>query len=397
MMKRVIFIFIFICILFFPYGNSAQIPRSTNPIENLEKELQLKLDELQQKEGFPGVTLGIVLPDGNHISLASGFADIELKKKMNPTDRMLMGSIGKTYVAGVALQLVKEKKFSLQDKISRFLREKKWFKRLPNAEDITIKMLMNHSGGLPRYVLKKELWKQLKESPDNVWKPGELIAFILDEKPLYPAGEGWAYTDTDYIILGMIIEKVTGNTYYEELKKRVLLPHNLKNTSPSDKRQLRGLVPGYTGDQTPPFFLPEKIMKDGVYVINPQFEWTGGGLITTSLDLAQYIKLLLEGKVISIDYLGMMKQPVNEKTGEPDTTGYGLGLEVWKTGQGITYGHRGTMPGYGSMTEYVPQYGFSIAMQINTDRLSGRVKSPINLHIAALKPIVVKYLTHDKD
>jgi len=95
MMKRVIFIFIFICILFFPYGNSAQIPRSTNPIENLEKELQLKLDELQQKEGFPGVTLGIVLPDGNHISLASGFADIELKKKMNPTDRMLMGSIGK--------------------------------------------------------------------------------------------------------------------------------------------------------------------------------------------------------------------------------------------------------------------------------------------------------------
>jgi hypothetical protein len=87
-----------------------------------------------------------------------------------------------------------------------------------------------------------------------------------------------------------------------------------------------------------------------------------------------------------------MKQPVNEKTGKPDATGYGLGLEVWKTEQGITYGHRGTMPGYGSMTEYVPQYGFSIAMQINTDRLSGRLKAPINQHITALKPIVVKYL-----
>jgi D-alanyl-D-alanine carboxypeptidase len=192
----------------------------------------------------------------------------------------------------------------------------------------------------------------------------------------------------------MIIEKTTGNTFYEELKKRVLVPFNLKDTEPSDQRRLRGLVPGYTSDRTPPFMLPEKMVVDGVYAINPQFEWTGGGLITTSLDLARFIKLLLEGKIIYKDLMEIMKQPVNEKSGKRDSTGYGLGLEVWKTEYGITYGHRGTMPGYGSITMYVPDYRFSIAMQYNTDSLSGRLakEKTRNDYIAQLTPLIVTYL-----
>lgn len=388
-MKRITLTFLFLCLvsLF-----TSQILASNSTIKDLKKELQLKLDELQQEEGFPGVTLGIVLPDGKEVSLASGLADIEKKKKMKPNDRMFMGSIGKTYVASVALQLIKEKKISLEDKISRFLSSEKWFKRLPNAEDITINMLLNHSGGLPRYVYKKEFWKKLKESPDKVWKPEELLAYILGDQPLYPAGQGWGYSDTDYIVLGMIIEKVTGNTYYEELTKRVLIPHHLKGTSPADKRRLRGLVPGYTGKQTPLFELPEKLVKDGVYAVNPQFEWTGGGLISHSLDLARFIRLLLEGKIVSKEYLEKMKQPVNEESGKRDSVGYGLGMEVWKTGYGMTYGHRGTMPGYSSIAEYVPKYGFSIAMQFNADRFSGRLKKTRNEYIAVLKPIIVKYI-----
>lgn len=393
-MKRIILIFI--CLVFLLYCNKT--PESKYTFENLEKELQLKLDELQQKEGFPGVTMAVVFSDGKYVSLASGFADIELKKKMNPKDRILMGSIGKTYVAAVAIQLIKERKFSLDDKIILYLGNERWFRRLPNGEDITINMLMNHSGGLPRYVLKKNFWKMLNQSPDKVWKPEELIAFILDERPLYPAGKGWAYTDTDFILLGMIIEKVTGNTFYEELKKRILIPFNLKDTSPSDKRKLKGLAQGYTGNRISPFDLPEKMVVNDTYVINPQFEWTGGGLITNSLDLAKYIKLLMEGEVISREYLDIMKQPVNEKTGKPDSTGYGLGLAVWQTEHGITYGHRGTMPGYGSIMEYVPKYGFSIALQINTDRFSGRLdKSKTrNDYIAVLKPIIVKYIKNSQ-
>jgi D-alanyl-D-alanine carboxypeptidase len=389
-MKRLVLLSL--CLVFFLCCTSG--PTDNDALKNLESDLQVKLDEIQQSGGMPGVTLGIVLPDGKEISLASGLADIESKTKMKPTDRMLMGSIGKTYVATVALQLVKEGKFSLDDKISLYLGDQPWFKRLPNAEDITIRMLMNHSAGLPRYVFKKEFGTQLSQSPDKVWKPEELLAFILDDDPLYPAGEGWGYSDTDYIVLGMIIEKTTGSTYYEELKKRVLVPFNLKDTTPSDKRRLKGLVPGYTSDRKPPFFLPEKMVVDGVYAINPQFEWTGGGLITTSLELARFIKLLLEGKVIYKDHLEQMKQPVNEKSGKRDSTGYGLGLEVWQTQYGFTYGHRGTMPGYGSITLYLPDYRFSIAMQYNTDGFSGKLdkEKTRSDYLAVLIPSIVNYL-----
>ena len=389
-MKRIVLLSLCLA-LFFCCGTG---PTDNDALTNLEKDLQAKLDQLQQKEGMPGVTLGIVLPDGKEICLASGLADIEANTKMKPTDRILLGSIGKTYVATVALQLVKEGKFALDDKISIYLGDQPWFKRLPNAEDITIRMLMHHSAGLPRYVYKQEFWTQVNNEPDRVWKPEELLSFIFDDAPLYPAGEGWGYSDTDYIVLGMIIEKTSGHTYYEELKKRVLVPFNLKDTEPSDQRRLRGLVPGYTSDRVPPFLLPEKMVIDGVYAINPQFEWTGGGLITTSLDLARYIKLLLEGKVVYKDYLEQMKQPVNEESGKRDSTGYGLGLEVWDTTYGKMYGHRGTMPGYGSITLYVPDYGFSIAMQYNTDGLSGRLnkEKTRNDYIAELTPLITAYL-----
>lgn len=393
-MRRIILIGLCM-VFFFHWGYGV---RGTDAVDGLEKALQVKLDELQREEGFPGVTLGVVLPDGKEIALASGLSDIELKRKMKPTDRIMMGSIGKTYVAAVALQLMAEKTFSLDDKIGLYLGKEKWFKGLPNANDITIRMLMNHSGGLPRYVFKKAFWDKFLVAPDMEWKPEELLFYILGDKPLYPAGKGWGYSDTDYIVLGMIIEKVTGNTYYEELKRRVLEPFGLKDTVPQDRRRLPGLVPGYTGDRTPPFYLPGKTVVDGEYVINPQFEWTGGGLVTTSLDLARYVKLLMEGKIVSKKYLELMKQPVNEKTGQPDTTGYGLGLEVGNSDNGKTYGHRGTMPGYGSIMEYVSDYGFSIGFQINTDTLSGRLKKgrTRNDYIAELKPIIVKYLKTKK-
>ena len=114
-------IFIFVCIFFMIYGNGTGLYSPAVDInDTFKQEFQQKLEELRQKEGFPGVTAAIVLPDGQSMSFASGWADIEAKVKMNPHDRMLSGSIGKTYVSAVALQLIKEKKFSLEDKISLF-------------------------------------------------------------------------------------------------------------------------------------------------------------------------------------------------------------------------------------------------------------------------------------
>ena len=288
----------------------------------LVSQIQNKLDSLKNISGFPGATFAIVLDDGTLLSFATGVSDIENNISMKPSDRMFSGSAGKTFVASIIMQLCDNKKLDLDDKVSDYIGDKEWFHRIPNHKELTIRMLMNHTSGLERYEFKPEFTAELIKTPDKVWIPEELLAFIFDDEPLFKAGEGWAYSDTDYIIIGMIIEKLCNNSYYNELKNRILNPFGLKNTSPSNKRILEGLIPGYTGDGEPPFNLPGKVLVDGEYPINPQFEWTGGGLITTSNDFALWAKNLYEGKVFSEEKLKEMLSAVNYRTGKPDETGY---------------------------------------------------------------------------
>ncbi len=364
----------------------------------LEKALQAELEKLQQETGVPGVSLGVVLPDGKVIALAAGYADLEEKIKMTPKHRIFAGSIGKTYVAAVAMKLLKEKKISLDDKVAKYFGKEKWFPRLPNGKDLTVRMVMNHTGGLPRYVFKPAFTKLLSSEPDKVYTPVERLAFIFDDKPVHPAGDGWAYSDTDYIVLGMIIEKVTGRTYYELVKEWVLDPHHLDTTAPSDHRDIKGLPAGYSADKQPPFNLPGKVVANGVYVTNPQFEWTGGGLVTSTADLARFFKLLLEGKIVAPEQLEMMKQVVGFQKGKPAKEGYGLGLMARETPGGMVYYHTGLMPGYTSRAQYVPKYRFAIALQVNADMLSGKLKKPEQGRepMMVLKNIIVEHLSKNK-
>ena len=109
---------------------------------------------------------------------------------MKPNDRMLAGSVGKTFAAATALQLVKEGKIGLDDRIEKYLGREPWFARLPNAKEITVRQLMNHTSGLVRYEFKDQFTKDLTANPEKVWKPAELIAYLLDEKPPFAAGQG---------------------------------------------------------------------------------------------------------------------------------------------------------------------------------------------------------------
>src|SRR5918999_90995 len=204
----------------------------------LKTALQLKLDEWHKAGSFPGATLGVVLANGESFGLAVGFSDRETKTAMKPTDRMLAGSVGKTFAAATALQLVKEGRIALDDKIEKYLGREPWFSRLPNANDITIRQLMNHTSGLVRYEFKDQFTKDLTANPEKVWKPAELVAYLLDEKAPFQAGKGWDYSDTNYIVLGMIIEKVTGRKFYDEANRRLLKPLNLTETIPQDGPQL---------------------------------------------------------------------------------------------------------------------------------------------------------------
>lgn len=360
--------------------------------KRLKDEIQTRLDSLKKSLGFPGATLAFVLHDGTQYQFAAGLSDIEMNIKMKPTDRMFSGSQGKTYVSAIVLQLIDEGKLNLDEPIKTYFEMDDWFTRLPNHADITVRNLMNHTGGLPRYVFNETFWKEVMNTPDRVWKPEELLSFILDDPPLHPTGKGWAYSDTDYIVLGMIIEKICKNTYYNELEERILKPFKLKDTIPSNKRVLPGLIPGYTGNNSPPFNLPEKPLSDDKYVINPQFEWTGGGLISTSLDLARWAKTVYEGNVFSKQMMREMLKPVNFRTGQPDSAGYGLGVFIYNSQRGLAYGHSGIFPGYQTDMLYFPKIECGIAMQINADQTSDKLKKmPIALIFETFIHIIEKY------
>ncbi|MGH9768604.1 MAG: serine hydrolase domain-containing protein, partial [Blastocatellia bacterium] len=303
---------------------------------------------------------------------------------MKPADRMLAGSIGKTYVSAVALQLVEEGKLSLDDKIEKWLGKEPWFDRLPNARQITLRTLMNHTSGIPEHVLNKDFIRTLREQPDKTWKPEELVAFILDSKPLFEPGKGWGYADTNYILVGMIFERVSGKTVYGEVARRILKPFKLKETAPSDSRVIPGLITGYVSPKSP-FGFEGRTIVDGKFVINPQMEWCGGGFASTAEDLAKWAKGLYEGKVLRQATVEQLLDAVPAKTGPGHK--YGLGAQVRQTDWGVTYGHGGWFPGYLSEVEYFPKHRMAIAVQFNTDNF-GQLKRNTHGYVLEMARIV---------
>ena len=359
----------------------AQSPAPARP--SLRDALQAKFEELHRAGSFPGGTAGFALADGTLAGLAVGVSDRTAGTPMKPADRLLLGSVGKTYVSAVALQLVHEGKFALDDPIAKYLGKEPWFPRLANGDRITVRHLMTHTSGIVRYELNPKFTADLSANPDKVWTPEDRIAYLLDAKPPFAPGEGWEYSDTNYIVLGMIIERVGKAPYYEQLRRRILEPFGLKDTIPVESRIVPGLVQGYAGANNP-FGGTDEIIKDGRFAVNPQFEWTGGGLAVTSQDLARWAKLLYEGKVIDASLMGELLNGVPARLG-PESK-YGLGVIIRPSPFGTTYGHSGFMPGYQTEMMYFPELKTAIAVQVNSSapRSTGRPLSRFVIELAQI-------------
>ena len=362
----------------------------------LQSRLHAMLETLHETGSFPGSTLGFVLPDGKSGSVSVGLADVENKRPLKPTDRMLAGSIGKTYVSAVMLKLVQDGKVNLDAKIDRWFEGDAWFSRLPNAKDITLRMLMNHTSGIPEHVLNADFIAAMKKDPDRTWRPEELVAYILDSKPLFPAGKGWSYADTNYILVGMIFERVAKKTVYGEVGRLILKPLRLDQTIPSDRRVLPGVITGYSRPNSP-FGFEGRLIVDGKFIINPQMEWTGGGFASTAEDLARWAKLLYEGKLLKKSALDQMLTGVDANEGRGSGAGnkYGLAVQIRQSDWGVSYGHGGWFPGYRSEMEYFPRHRIAVAIQFNTD--SGRaLKKDLRAYIADAMRVIIGELEKKK-
>ena len=362
---------------------SPQRPANTP----LEAAFSRAVERFQIEYDFPGITASYVLADGTSHSAAAGWADAEIREPMTPESRMLAASIGKTFVAATMVSIAQERDIDLDAPVSIWLGENSWFRRLPNHQSLTVRQLLNHTSGVPNHVYLPAFARAVSKrwaEPGNPFPPEALVGFILDTEALSRPGEQWAYTDTGYILIGLVIEAITGRTYYEEVHDRFLEPLELTATSASNKRAIQGLAAGYVADDNPFAFPAKTTDANGVMRWNPALEWTGGGLISTSRDLAQWGAALFGGRGVSEDILNTMLQHVPIGEGMPGTY-YGLGVTTSRSGPlAPVYGHGGWIPGYSSSLRHYARSGISIAFQINSDCISHQHLSDIELCLASL-------------
>jgi D-alanyl-D-alanine carboxypeptidase len=359
---------------------ASAAPPTKPPAAAVAGQVQAVLARLRAEQAFPGATAAWVLPDGTLGTAAIGWADREAGVPMTPDARMLSGSTGKSFAAALVLSLVLEGRLELDAPIARWLGHRPWFRRLPNAPELTLRRLLRHQSGLidhvhsPRFrdAIRARLTEQ---GPDAAFAPESLVRFVLDTEPLFPAGQGYHYSDTNYVLAGLVVQAVTGRSYYRLLASRLLEPLGLEHTGPADGRRLPGLVAGYVRDELP---LPVpaqatgrglKVAEDGVLTYNPATEWTGGGLVTNAADLARWAHLLYRGRALPGEYLDELLDAVRKDESQRARYGeevaYGLGVTIRRSTLGVAYGHRGWTPGYLSVFEYYPEQRIAVAVQVN--------------------------------
>jgi D-alanyl-D-alanine carboxypeptidase len=329
----------------------------------LQQKLQTLLGQIREQAGYPGVTAAVALPDGEIVAAAAGWSDPVNHTAMQPTDRMLAGSVGKTFVAAAILQAVDDGKLDLDIKVEKWIGNEPWFGRIPNAHELTLRLLLSHRSGVPDYVESKEFSSALTHDFEKEWTADELVAFALDRKPMFPAGKKYSYADANYVLAGAIFEHATGEKLFAAIEKRIVQRFRLEATSPTRAGANAGLIPGAL-ELRSPVKGKRSSLQDGRLVYNAQAEYAGGGMVSNAPDLARWAWLLWQGRVFSDHRLADMLD------GKPAEKGnlYGLATDIVQTGAGPAYGHDGLIFGYQTAIIYIPKLKMAAAVQVNSDK-----------------------------
>jgi D-alanyl-D-alanine carboxypeptidase len=312
---------------------AVSAPAGTITTRTQTSDLQRDVDTLVAA-GAPGAIL--VARDGSRtVRLAGGLADVAHKRSMDSADRFRIASLTKSYVATVALQLVGEGKLSLDDSVERRLPSV-----VPNGAKITIRQLLGHTSGLFSFENDPRVLKPyLKGNFGFHWAPRKLVQIAVSHKPLFAPGAGYAYSSTDYIVVGLIIEAVTGRKLGSELSHRIFQPLLLRSTSfPTTPRIANPYAHGYYVFAKPP--------ATDVSGVSP-FPWAAGAIVSTGADVLSFYRALLSGHLLEPKLLEAMKTtlPEGRRTDIPGSR-YGLGLERFPTSCGPAWGHNGSIAGY---------------------------------------------------
>ncbi|MDY6796374.1 MAG: serine hydrolase domain-containing protein [Actinomycetota bacterium] len=291
------------------------------------------LDEALSQSGSPGAIAGVWTPEGDWV-VAKGEANLETGESMQTTDIFRIGSITKTFVATVVLTLVDDGLLSLGDKLSEY------YPDFPRADEITVRMLLNHTSGIFSWDEDEAVFERIYEDPDAGWTIEGMIQLSAEHPFYFDPGTGQHYSNINYFLLGMIIEEVTRQTLREAIAERVTEPLGLENTFLPDG-------PTYEGESMRGYDEVDGELVDvtgsGVEkVISYDLAWAAGGMVTTLAGLKVWARALATGELLSpAMHREQMDTVDTTPEGGPLKTGYGLGVNV--TGDWV--GHSGAVVG----------------------------------------------------
>lgn len=328
---------------------------------DLATRLQETLDSAvdSPKTVFPGTALYVSQPELGTWAGAAGEGDIDPATPMRAEDTFRAGSIVKPFVSATILQLVEEEKLALDDPLTDVLPERV-VARFADADRITVRMLLNHTSGLPEWSTPATDAAAVRD-PARVWKVSEFLELAAAQPPSGAPGERHTYSNTNYTLLSLIIEQVTGESWRAVVRERVIDRLELENTSLPEPGDV-----SIGGDTAHGYELLNGELRD-LTDVDPSMAAAAGGhaLVTTTEDLARFVNALLAGELFEQPETLEEMLTFVPATDEGGVVGYGLGIQRYELPGGVEMiGHIGTTAGYRAFVGHLPAEGIDIAMVI---------------------------------
>ncbi|MGI5285718.1 serine hydrolase domain-containing protein [Nonomuraea polychroma] len=334
---------------------NAALPASATAANDREDTAKALIAKLVDDDK---ATAAILRVDGDAGGWAygAGVGDLVSRDPVAPGGHFRIGSVTKLFVATVLMQLVDEKRLSLADPIERHLPGV-----VPRGAKITVRQILNHTSGLYDYMHEPGYSTNRWRGKDRFrhYEPQELlkVAFADPAESTEPGGP-WSYSNTNYVVAGLLIEKLTGRPYGQEIKRRILRPYGLTQTIvPGDKPGLP--APHARGYEA----LPGGDLVDATRM-NPSLDWAAGEMLSTGRDLNRFLAALAGGRILSGSSLAAMRTLETTDAG----FGYGLGLQEYALPCGTkAWGHSGELIGYLTFA-FTSDRGRRMTLSLNPSR-----------------------------
>ncbi|MEV6757020.1 serine hydrolase domain-containing protein [Streptomyces sp. NPDC051214] len=338
--------------------------------------LDKAVEKVRREANIPGVAVGLWMPGKGRYVRASGVADTTTGQPMSTDLYTRIGSETKTFTVTALLKLVDDGRIRLDDPISRYVRG------VPNGHRITLRHLAEMRSGLFPYTEDPDFVRDLLSDPGRSFGQREVLAYGFKHRNTFAPGKQFQYCNSNLVLLGLVIEKVTGHRVADVIHKRVLHPAHLDHTLfPSGPEFPEPHARGYT-NQT----LSGKVEDSTDW--NPSWAGAAGAMISNMHDLRRWAKTVATGTLLSPE---TQKQRLRMlPTGHPGTS-YGLG--IFKSGGWI--GHNGSIPGYESVTVYLPSQKATLVLLLNTD-ITHDGQEPSSLVARAITEIVTPKNVYDR-